>query len=386
VSAGYGVTRQSKISNGEDSFAINRIPSTLQTLPQILHDEGFQTYGVADNPNVCAAEGFDAGFDQFITMHYENATAVNERLGQFLQRMEGDSRPAFVYLHYIDPHEPYVQREDHIVEDPQGTRQGRETKALYEQRSPARRATLHTLRATERVPAPERVQELLAKTIARYDSEIHFVDARIREAFQMLRVGPDDLVIITADHGEEFLEHGQLGHPISLYPELLRIPLLISWPNGGVRAARVQGPASLLDLAPTILDALQIELPPWFSGVSLLPATRGEPLQPRFLLFSRIKDHGETEPERIDGFLEDGWLYLERHPQGERLLFNLKIDPWALRNLARKHPKRRKAMGSRLQAESEALPRWEREFTHRTTLDADLIERLNELGYAASDK
>ncbi|MDE0915072.1 MAG: sulfatase [Planctomycetota bacterium] len=384
VVAGYGVTRQSKARASEDGFAINRIPSTLLTLPQILHDEGLQTYGIADNPNVCAAEGFDAGFDQFITLRYESATAVNERLGKFIQHMDGDSRPAFVYLHYIDPHEPYVEREAHIVEDPESTRLGRETRALYSQEDSARQAALHILRAKESTPRPERVQELLAKIIARYDSEIHFVDARIQEALQMLKVGKDDLVIITADHGEEFLEHGQIGHPLSLYPELLRIPLFISWPNGGVQASRVQGPASLVDLVPTILDALQIECPPWLSGVSLLPATRGEPLQSRPLLFSRIKEHYETVPEKIDGFLEDGWLYLERHPQGERLLFNLKVDPWAQNDLARKKPKRMEAMSSRLQERSDALPQWEREFTHRTVLDADLIKRLNELGYATS--
>ena len=204
----------------------------------------------------------------------------------------------------------------------------------------------------------------------------------------MLRVGPDDLVIITADHGEEFLEHGRLGHTISLYPELLRIPLFVFWPNGGIQTARVPGPVSLIDVVPTILDALQIDLPPWLSGVSLLPAIRGEPLQPRSLLFSRIKEHGEGEPEKIYGLLEDGWLYLERHPQGEQLLFNLKEDPWALANLASRNPKRQKArqkaMGSQLHAESEALPHWEREFTHRTNLDKDLIKRLNQLGYAAS--
>ncbi|MEO2163075.1 MAG: sulfatase [bacterium] len=384
VAAGYGVTRQSKTSNGKDNFAINRIPSTLHTLPQILHDEGLQTYGIADNPNICAAEGFDAGFDQFITMYYQNATAVNKRLRQFLQHMQEDSRPAFVYLHYIDPHEPYFERETHIVEDPQGTRQGRETKALFDQSRSARKAALRHLRAKKKMPAPERVQELLANTIARYDSEIHFVDAQISAALEMLNVGEDDLVIITADHGEEFLEHGQLGHTISLYPELLRIPLFISWPNGGVQVARVQGPASLVDLVPTILDALQIEFPPWLSGVSLLPATRGEPLKPRPLLFSRIKEHGKTETEKIDGLLEDKWLYLERHPQGDRLLFNLTVDPWAQKNLAHEQPKRTTAMGLRLQAESDALPQWEREFTLRTTLDADRIESLNALGYATS--
>ncbi|MAG63179.1 hypothetical protein CMO84_06610, partial [Candidatus Woesearchaeota archaeon] len=208
VAAGYGTTESRALDNGEISFAINRIPSTLQTLPQLLHDEGLQTYGIADNPNVCAAEGFDAGFDQFISMPYKNGTAVNQRLREFLQHMEEDSRPAFVYLHYIDPHQPYIRREAHIVQDPEGTRQGRETRALYKQKGPVRKEVFRNLRATERLPAPDQAQELLAEAIARYDSEIHFVDARIREAFQMLRVGPDDLVIITADHGEEFLEHG----------------------------------------------------------------------------------------------------------------------------------------------------------------------------------
>ncbi len=383
VSVGYWVTRARQSRAGQEDFIINCIPEAILTLPQILKDEGFETFGIADNPNVCAAERFDVGFDKFITMSYRNANAVNTRLKEHLEARRPGNRRSFYYLHYIDPHEPYVRRSEHVVADPGLTRHGRDTARFFEKKSEDRRNVYAALGASTRKPSSSRIQTLLANHLSKYDSEIHFVDAHIREAFELLEVGPNDLVILTADHGEEFLEHGALGHEFSLAPELLRIPLFVSWPAGGLQGGRAQGKVSLVDILPTILDALGIEMPPELSGVSLLPLAQGTPPPSRPLLFSRSHRDGAESGAHMKAVLQDGWLYQEIYPGHEQRLFHLTSDPGAQLNLAKELPDRVTTMAATLRAQEAQLPKWERSFTHHRQLNSEAIDRLKELGYAA---
>lgn len=87
------------------------------------------------------------------------------------------------------------------------------------------------------------------------------------------------MIVYTADHGEEFLDHGAWRHSRTLYGEMLHVPLALRLPGTGGR--RVADTVSLVDLAPTILDALGVPHPPSFQGRSLLPLARGERLPPR---------------------------------------------------------------------------------------------------------
>ena len=121
-----------------------------------------------------------------------------------------------------------------------------------------------------------------ARLEAAYDGEIAYTDTQIDalleelERRQLLR---DAVIVYTADHGEEFLDHGGWKHSRTLYREMLHVPLALRLPGTGGR--RIAETVSLIDLAPTVLEALGVTAPASFQGRSLLPLARGERLPAR---------------------------------------------------------------------------------------------------------
>src|SRR5262249_44967549 len=119
----------------------------------------------------------------------------------------------------------------------------------------------------------------LADMVGRYDGDILFVDtvfgkllARLRELDLLERT----VMIVTADHGEEFYDHQNWGHGHSVYNELLHVPLLVRYPRLLPRAAHVDAPVMSVDVMPTILDLTGTAIPPTLAGRSLLKLARGE--------------------------------------------------------------------------------------------------------------
>lgn len=162
-----------------------------------------------------------------------------------------DDHPQFLWTHLLDPHAPYTpaQRHQNAVDVPtfDGTANQLVTKA---QQSP------------EELSGHER--SVIKKL---YAAAVRHADERVGE---LLEVIPDDaLVVITADHGEALFEHGQLGHEPALYDELIHIPLLVR-PPGGLPEKRVfDTQAQHIDIAPTILDYVDIPTPESYQGYSL---------------------------------------------------------------------------------------------------------------------
>lgn len=126
----------------------------------------------------------------------------------------------------------------------------------------------------------------LGHVIALYDGEIRFTDttlAKLLELLDQARPERPRLTIVTADHGEEFFEHGGKGHQQTLFEESIRVPLLLHWP-GKLPAGRVvSGPASLVDVAPTVLSLVGIDTPARFQGIDLTSAIRGQAVPSRGL-------------------------------------------------------------------------------------------------------
>ena len=115
--------------------------------------------------------------------------------------------------------------------------------------------------------------------IAAYDAEILFNDECFGELVDFLRsegLYDDALVIFTSDHGEEFRDHGQLEHGLSLFQEVVQVPLLVKLPGGAHAGSVVRTPASLLDVLPTILDLAGAEPAGGSEGVDLLELLRSE--------------------------------------------------------------------------------------------------------------
>ena len=257
------------------------LPPDTVTLAGLLRDAGYTTVAVATNGNVSPPFGFDVGFDSWEQLPEQRTEAIHQysdiataRALEWLAANEaaaaarGDTQrdPFFLYVHTTDPHEPYtppspfrerfVQPSDHGLFRP-----------LQERVDPALAADPMLTR-----------EQINLDFIDLYDAEIAFNDAQFGILMQRLKeLGVYDgaLIVMLADHGEAFLEHGKWGHGTSLYAEQINIPLLVKLPQG--RGARVVALSQQVDVLPTILGVAGVEIPSQVQGRSLLPAiTRGE--------------------------------------------------------------------------------------------------------------
>jgi arylsulfatase A-like enzyme len=184
----------------------------------------------------------------------------------------GERQPFFLWLHLMDPHHPYYPPLEALS-------------TIGESQMTARRARfLNSLWIRDL--SSERLQRYRAEILSLYDAGISWVDkqiSRLVHALQLFQRWDETALVVTADHGEEFLEHGGRYHSLTgLNEELIHVPLLLRVPQ--TSAARLsQGPFSLMHLAPTLLDALGVAVPAGFQGRSHWPQIstgnlRGEPV------------------------------------------------------------------------------------------------------------
>jgi arylsulfatase A-like enzyme len=162
----------------------------------------------------------------------------------------------------------------------------------------------------------------------RYLGEVAFVDAqigRLRRALRERGLAERTYLIVTADHGEAFGEHGRDFHASTVYEEMIRIPLLIEGP--GIAPRRVQRHVTLFDVGPTVLSLLGVDVPAPFMGQSLQPFLRGEDPRP-------------TRPLAVDGgrairamLFDERFKAIVDFRQGTEELYDLQRDPNERRNL-----------------------------------------------------
>lgn len=241
-------------------------------LPAILAEHGFQTAAMMGNPNVGHKWGFDRGVGGFlqsrgVTALDGDAHVVTDKV----LALAADLRPPF-YLQvlYVDPHDPYVP------EEPWRDAEGESEPWEYVQ--PQRLA-----RAGAELDAPT-----LDRLVREYDGEIRDFDRHFERLMGELGASgllDGTLVAVTADHGEEFAEHGRLTHGKTLYEEVVRVPFLL-WSRDGLPAYRGGELFHHVDFVPTVLEALGVEAPAGLDGESQWPLlAAGRPPAPRDLWF-----------------------------------------------------------------------------------------------------
>ena len=233
----HGVRRKQKLS------------PDIAFLPEILRQAGYQVDGVASWYFLSQVFGFDRGFHSYRLMVGDDAEDVVDAALDVLHRSEG--RDQFLFLHLIDAHWPYLPPDDYI------DRFGRPRDIS---------STLKLVQSRKAPPSPADAEDV----IRLYDAEIAYADEHLGRLVQDLKsrdLYDDALIIVTADHGEAFYEHGHWQHTVSLYDQITHIPLIVKWPEGS-RPKRSTLPASQIDVFPTILEAAGIE-PPDTGAVSL---------------------------------------------------------------------------------------------------------------------
>jgi arylsulfatase A-like enzyme len=256
---------------------------------------------------------------------FEAGETMNEQALAWLSRPR--QCPFFLWLHYMDVHFPYLPRVAH-----------------YRPADYGRFALSLLCLLLKRYGYPRRV------LVDLYDDRIRDMDCILGRLLDRLLADgllQDTVIVLTADHGEEFWEHGGWVHGAKLYEELLRVPLMMKGP-GLPRGVVIPGQVGLIDLAPTILDILGVAgKVDSFQGTSFLPWLRGHRDGPlREYVFSGEVHVGERWPPiwshdhkdktlyRIRSCRGEGWKYIWDEEGEQEELYDLSLDPGEKDNLA----------------------------------------------------
>ena len=362
-----------------------RLPDELELLAERLKGHGYRTLGVSGNPNASPQFGFDQGFDAFHfddrdkAREYEDVTALVAAAERFLA--QDDGRPTFLYLHVMNVHGPYLTppewrerfRADGASDFPFQNDVWKDVmrKGAIERRADVAAADLLDLRA-------------------RYAAAVAWTDHVVGEFLARRRAsaaGAEELVVVTADHGEELFDHGGFGHGFTLQREVVDVPLLMRGPLVGA-GQRVGAPVSLVDVPATLLDLLGL-LPVEMGGVigdgqSLRPLLDGG----EFARAAPLVAHLERGKQGA-AFLLQSWplrvIETERDYAGRRgvvELFDLVADREERHDLLASDPERAARMTALLRLHRARLAEQGRS-AETTPLTAEQKAQMEALGYGA---
>ena len=337
------------------------LSKTLPYLPDILHHRGYRTAAfvgcnILDPKNV--AIGFDRGFDVY-DAGYHNRKHGEDRYKSF-ERRAGEVAdhaltwlnkrppgPFFMWVHFYDAHDPYDPPE----------------------------------------PFKTRYQS------DPYDGEIAYTDTAVAKIVSALRANhlyDGTLIAILADHGEAFGEHGEHHHGIFLYDETIHVPLLIKLPAKRLAGKSVDARVGLIDVTPTILEALGLPIPAEVQGKSLLGLMKAAPGAPPAGGSEEATANRAMYAESDYGHRAFGWSALRSWRTGKYLyvqapnreLYDETADPQTVHNLADTSKAVTDTLASQLQDFRQSTSS---AGNVQTKLSVDQAESLRALGYLGSE-
>ena len=340
----YPPTHGVHLNNGE------RLAASNVTLAKLLRDAGYQTAAFIGAFPLDSRFGLNRGFDVYDFQETRKPTKndYGERKAEEVNRPallwleQHAAKPFFLFLHYFDPHQPYDPPSPYL--------------SLYADEP--------------------------------YAGEIAYVDSCIGRVVDRLRaLGSYDntLLIITGDHGQGLGQHGETSHSYYIYQSTLRVPLIIRAPRGH-KGRQIAENVSLVDIMPTVLDLVGLEMPPRVEGASLRRCLEGVP----------GSDQGGRAPDRLrpiycesifpatfgcgplHGILEGQWKYI-RAPRPE--LYDLVRDSGELNNLIGQEPLIAQRLRGRLETMLQKMEAQSPK-CDRSTADPETVKRLESLGYA----
>lgn len=336
-------------------------------LAEVLQEEGIETGGFnASNGFLTPHWEYDRGFDEFESFiggedmnAYQQYLAAHPTINAWVQMatsplrrllhrirhgprdrpfadtsrmlttedraitfIEEADEPFFLWVHYMDTHTPYVPAPQHLREVAD---RGIQTHRLI-------RAHFRTGRGLE--VNEQHLNDLQAL----YDGALRQTDAsigRLRDTLTEAGVADETALVVAGDHGEEFMEHGNLSHYPKLYDDLIHVPLIVALPDGEART--IDQAVGLDSIPPTVSELFGVDPPAAWEGESLLPAVTGERLPESGPILS-VTVRGETITQQpIPRSLDDGelyvsarskdWTYIENTATGETELYHRGRDP-----------------------------------------------------------
>ena len=359
----HGITRGS--IKKAHVYRQERIPRKLTNLPEQLRALGYRTYAVTANTHLMKDLGFGRGFDRYDCIGFCTAEKVNRVFLEWKQEIESQNSPVFVWLHYFDPHIPYIGRQPWLNQYQSDETEGECT----------------TISSVSRPVKLGRVLQkkgprILTLIQSHYDSEINYCDEHIKKLFQEFPSLEQYAVVFTADHGEEFMEHGKLGHGRNLYNNTVRIPLFVRIP-GKTSTTTSKDVVSLIDVAPTLLAIAGGKAPPSWQGRALINQKgRVSPMKERYVLAQL--NNGIVSP--MKALIGSNWKLIINDKTQDKELYDLMNDHTERTNITTAQPEKTKQQNDIFQKLVLTLPPAPKAKKNKP-LQKDKEEMLRSLGY-----
>jgi len=364
-----------------------QLPDELTTLPEALQSSGYYTTGFVTNFNVAPFFNFQQGFDEYRYLEpeyvlgaddaasklllvqfmrqsiekvraklgivepgtaYQDAETVNSEVFSFLDR--APDRPWFVFAAYMDPHDPY------FVHPYSGNGYAR----AAHQRPDLQEA--------------DALREL-------YDGEIEYWDAHFGSLIDRLKADGlyDDMtIIVTSDHGEEFGDHGGFWHGTTLYDEQVHVPLFVKLPAARRGGTSVRHWVQAIDVMPTLLTQLGLEVPEGVQGGDLFEGTD--------TVYAEESHEGNVLESVRERRGTDEWKLITANPDNPRGLDSVELyrvdhDPGEQEHLGQSHADEVHGLMETLVVEGEAAREGAVTRQNVGEMDSEAAQRLRNLGY-----
>ncbi len=351
----------------------DRMRDDVLTLAEVLREHDFLTAGIVNSHWLSKTNGLDHGFEEFLYVK-ESAnrirpTKVEDEAKNWLSKRR--NKRFFLFLHYYDVHSDYhslPHYERQFIRPYNGIADG-STDQLIDFRY-------------GRLPLPNQADT--EHLIDLYDAGIRQMDDGMARLFALLEekdLFDNTLIIVTSDHGEEFMEHGGVLHGRTYFQEVLHVPLIMRGPNLP-QGKRIKDIASLLDVMPTLLALLGISPPAGLDGIDLQPLWQKKNAgSPKRLLFGEADWNNVVDNKIVDDikrFIRQDHYKLHVDRVTKKMeLYDIVSNPDETVDVSSKHAPLVKLMRSRL-IDFLKIGR-----TGRTIkpLSPEEIELLKSLGY-----
>lgn len=332
--------------HGVRDNAVYRLTDDNLTLAEMLGEKGYRTGAIVASNVLDSGTGFDQGFAFYdddlrdpmgkgLTIPERRAEEVTGLAERWLEEYGSD--PFFLWLHYFDPHAPYLP--------------------------------------------PPPYDGLFP--LSPYAGEVSYVDASIGNLLDYMKntgLFHNTLIVLCSDHGEGLGDHGESTHGVFLYSSTVRIPIILACPGMIEGGRMIEQQVREIDILPTVLDLLRIEKPAGLDGQSLVPLLEGKTLGPLPCYLESEYPENAFGWSRLTGLRTDRYVYIEA-PRPE--LYDLEADEAELFNILDALPDTAEVL--RKELAKAIAEKGHRDFVEapRYEPDQETLERLRSLGYVS---
>jgi len=307
----YPTRHQTYAIQGINNRGKIALPDSFNTLAEQLKEKGYATVGLSHNIYTHPEFNLIQGFDEFEVIAPDQK--ITTEAIEVIKNLKNGK--TFFYIHYLGPHAPYYPPYPYNESFMENT---------YEYVNTSN-PKVHEIK--KKIKS----EEQLDYVISQYDGDIAFIDNEIGQLLETLEknmLEENTIIIITSDHGEDFLEHdGFIGHSNLPYETQIKVPLIMRIPDTKEKELIID-PVQLVDIMPTVLYSTGIEVPLGLDGVNLFSVKKDD------IIRSKVFSEQINPRKHSISVRTEDWKYIYNIITKKEMLFNLKEDPYEMHRLS----------------------------------------------------